>query len=165
MQENLQSGQQANALPTNEPQGIGGWLILVVIGLIITPIRLLISIFSDIVPALHSPWAASSVGITFLIYFELVINLLFAVVAILLLILMFNRYRFFPILMVIFYLSNFVFVLLDFILAYQIPLIRENKLDEGSARELMRSLIAVIIWVPYFLTSKRVKNTFTITSF
>ena len=124
MQENIQSDQQANALPTNEPQGIGGWLILVVIGLIISPIRLLITVFSEVIPAIQSPAAIHmSRAIRSLLYFELAGNILFALAALFLLLLVYQKHRLFPRLIIIFYLTNVVFVLLDLILAFQIELL------------------------------------------
>ena len=161
MQENLPSDQQKNSLSKNEPQGIGGWLILVVIGLLISLTRLFTTVFSESIPALQSPTARYlDRAIKSLLYFELIGNILFALAIIFLLLLLSQRYKLFPRLIIIFYLSNVVFVLLDLILAYQIPAIKNSPDDGSSIKELARSIIGAAIWVPYFLVSKRVKNTF-----
>lgn len=151
----------SNQIEKKGPDGIGGWLILVVIGLFVSIIRIGISIFTDILPLLDKLDSISNHGgIGALIYFELIINSIFVLYAIVLLILMFNYSRFFPRFIIVFYISNLVFVILDLILVSNNPILGQIKLGGVTYSELLRSIIGTSIWVPYILMSKRVKNTF-----
>jgi len=149
---------------------IGGWLILVVIGLILAPIRLLVVLFKDLLPALsadtwsrlttpgteayHPLWAP-------LLLFEIIGNCLFIVSPIIIAIFFFQKRRFVPRLIIVLLLANLVFVAIDYFAADLIPFVAAQE-DMGSLVELIRVLIACAIWVPYFLVSKRVKGTFIV---
>jgi hypothetical protein len=149
---------------------IGGWLILVAIGLIFTPIRLLVVIVKDLLPVLsgdawsrlttpgaeayHPLWAP-------LLLFEVIGNCLFILFPIIIAIFFFQRRQFVPTLIIILLLSNLVFVAIDYFAADLIPFIAAQE-DMGSLLELIRVFIASVIWVPYFLVSKRVKGTFVV---
>lgn len=151
------------------PQGLGGWLILPMLGLILTPIRLgallvmtYLPIFSEgawevlTTPgseAYHPLWAP------FLI-FEILGNACFVVFAGILLILLFKKHYRFPSLMILFYVSNLAFVGIDFFVADLIPAVAEES-DPESIKELTRTVISAAIWIPYFMRSRRVQNTFT----
>jgi hypothetical protein len=147
---------------------IGGWLILAAIGLILTPIRIFVTVAKDLVPAFssdvwprlttpgteayHPLWAP-------LLIFEMVGNCLFILFAIVIVIFFFQRRIFGPKLIIIFLLSNLVFVATDYFVADLIPFVASQE-DIGSLMELVRVSVVCLIWVPYFLVSKRVKGTF-----
>ena len=149
---------------------IGGWLILVAIGLIFAPIRLLVVLFKDLLPALsadtwsrlttpgteayHPLWAP-------LLLFEVIGNCLFILSPIIIAVFFFQRRRFVPRLFIVLLLANLVFVTIDYFAADLIPFVAAQE-DLGSLKELIRALIACAIWVPYFLVSKRVKGTFVV---
>jgi hypothetical protein len=149
---------------------IGGWLILVAIGLILAPIRLLVVLFKDLLPALsadtwsrlttpgteayHPLWAP-------LLFFEIIGNCLFIVSPIIVAVFFFQKRRFVPRLIIVLLLANLVFVAIDYFAADLIPFVAAQE-DMGSLVELIRVLIACAIWVPYFLVSKRVKGTFIV---
>lgn len=149
-------------------EGIGGWLILVAIGLVVTPIRivlLIIGTYPDIFSSgtweflttlgseAYSPlWAPIIAG-------EILIN------CGLLLVWLYMAYRFFtkrkdfP----KWYIGVAVFSLLFIVAdAFSIKLVLpgEPVFDSDTIKELMRSVVMVAIWVPYMLVSKRVKATF-----
>jgi hypothetical protein len=94
-----------------------------------------------------------------LILYELIGNAVIGISAIVLLILMFKHHPALPACMVIYYVAALVFVVVDEIASTYIPAIGAQT-DAASYRELGRSVRDVAIWVPYFLKSKRVKNTF-----
>jgi len=140
---------------------IGGWLILVLIGLIITPIRLGITLFSDFFPMLDSMSLLDAYpSLQIMIYTEGIGNIIFGISAIILLIIMSNKDRRFPKLMIAFYVANLIFVLVDAIYATQIPVIEQFVSSEDSLKEVVRAIIGTAIWVPYMMVSTRVKRTF-----
>jgi len=160
----IQNGEQ----PVLKYEKIGGWLIVVAFGLVVTPVRLLFFVIHDIVPvfsgeawsilttpgteAYHPLWAP-------LLIFELVTNIAFSVFAIILSVFFFQRRMCAPRWMIVYLLSNAAFVGTDYFVGNMIPAITSQK-DVESMTELARTAVAACIWVPYFLVSKRVKGTF-----
>jgi len=152
-----------------EPCGIGGWLILPMLGLIIVPIRLGALMFSTYVPiftegawnvlttpgsgSYHSLWAP-------LLLLEIASNIVFIVASIILLIIMFRKHYSFPKWMIIYFAANLAFVGIDFFAGDLIPAIAAKQ-DPESLKELIRSVVGAAIWIPYFTKSQRVQNTFT----
>jgi Protein of unknown function (DUF2569) len=150
------------------PVGIGGWLILVVIGLVVTPIRLTyllmttyVPIFRDGswsqlttpgMPAYHALWAP-------VLSFEIVGNMLILVLALVTLFCLIRKSRKTPKMAIALYGWAAVFVVIDSFVGNLIPAVAAQS-DPASVKELMRSLIGAAIWIPYFLVSKRVKATF-----
>ncbi|HEX9949551.1 MAG TPA: DUF2569 domain-containing protein [Thermodesulfobacteriota bacterium] len=165
----MKAQKNADAAPKQYDK-IGGWLILVAIGLIFTPIRLLVVLFKDLLPALsadtwsrlttpgteayHPLWAP-------LLLFEIIGNCLFILFPIIIAIFFFQKRRFVPRLVIMLLLSNLVFVAIDYFAADLIPFVAAQE-DIGSLIELIRVFIGCVIWVPYFLVSKRVKATFVV---
>ncbi len=142
-------------------EGIGGWLIFVVIALIVTPIRLGISLNNEFLPLFNSMSLFEAYpNLQAMIYVEAIINVIFGVSAIILLILMTNKDRRFPKLMIIFYVSNLIFVLADAIYVSQIQVLEQFMESGDSAKEIIRAIVGTSIWVPYMLVSTRVKQTF-----
>jgi hypothetical protein len=65
-----------------------------------------------------------------------------------------------PRLIFIWLITLFAIAVIDFLLATQIATISEQEVwDRG--KQIWRSIIGVAIWIPYFLRSTRVKQTFT----
>ena len=153
---------------TEEPRGLGGWLILPAIGLFILPIRLLFSLNNDFLPifqqgyweilttpgseAYHELWAP-------LIIFEVIGNIIFVIFDIILIFLFFVKSFRFPVLYIVFLALNLTFVAADLFFANSIPAVAAQN-DAESVMQIVRSIIGAIIWIPYFLVSVRVKNTF-----
>jgi hypothetical protein len=152
----------------DEPRGIGGWLILPAIGIVLTPIALTVGIITDILPvfgadvwpvlttpgspAYHPLWKP-------LIIFELVADLLLVAVSIYLLVLFFGKKRRLPKVMIAWLVAMVVVQVVDMLLAMQIPAAADTT-ESSDYRDLIRSVIACAIWAPYFAVSRRVKNTF-----
>lgn len=152
------------------PEGLGGWLILVAIGLIVTPIRIGFLLVQTYIPLFaEGHWAelTDSSSTVYhplwgpLIVFEIVGNLAMMICAGIALVLFFRRSPLFPKLMIGFYLAGLAFLLLDFFAGNLIPAVAAQA-DPDAFRELSRSVIACAIWVPYMLRSRRVRNTFRV---
>jgi hypothetical protein len=174
MTDNLYSPPQANmekAPPepaTDGPQGLGGWLILVVIGLVVTPLRIGYFMATVNWPLLRdgswtiltTPGTASYHPLwgPFLII-EMIGNLGSIILAVIALILMLRKSRKTPKFAIALYTWSLIFVAGDMFAQSLIPALAAEP-DPDSARELTRSVIAALIWIPYFLVSKRVRNTF-----
>lgn len=172
----LHNGRQAHSFMEKrivkeriEPSGFGGWLILPMLGLIITPIRLgrllltiYVPIFTDgswevlTTPgseAYHHLWAP-------LLIFEVAGNITFSLFAIILLIFLFRKHYTLPKWMIVFYATNLTFVGINLFAANFIPAVAAAQ-DPESLRDLFGGLVAAAIWIPYFKKSVRVRNTFT----
>ncbi len=132
------------------PAGIGGWLLI--------PALTLVSVaFAASSSILDEQLAAVSLEI-------LAGNVLLTVGSVVLLVLFFQRSRHLPGLMVVFYLvlvsvATLEYVAVDRLLLGVTPEIadREAKLVNDGIRI---SIASAILWIPYFLVSRRVKNTF-----
>jgi len=150
------------------PKGLGGWLILVILGLVISPVRIGYFLATAHLPlfrdggwselttvgtaAYHHLWAP-------LLIFEIVGNVGSIVLAVVTLVLLVKRSRHTPLLAIAWLSWTAGFVAIDFIVADFIPAVAAQA-DPDSTKELIRSLVAAGIWIPYFLISKRVKATF-----
>jgi len=149
--------------PKKEPTGIGGWLILPMLGLFLTPVFSLISI-AQILPffsdgtweALTDPASPDYLplfGMTLL--FELFFSIGFIGYAIIALILLFKKHYLFPKIMIAVYLINVFYMITDHILVNMIA-----PEDPEPITDVAKSIIAALIWCSYFTKSVRVKNTF-----
>jgi transglutaminase-like putative cysteine protease len=165
------SSKLAESLPPSltdrSLEGIRGWLLLVAFGLIFRPFAyvkaqavLAPSIFNLETwqklthigqPAYHPYWMPT-------LLFELVFNSLIFIYSILLLALFFKRRAAWPRCYIGFFVITVCGLLIDYILGTQIPAAAVSLGD--SIKTLLQSVFAALIWVPYCLTSKRVKATF-----
>jgi hypothetical protein len=149
-------------------QGIGGWLILIALGLIITPIRLCISLINNYLPiftkggwsklttpgspAYHQLWAPVLTS-------EIIGNLFFAIFALALFAIMMKKMKVFPKLMIAFIALNLAFIIADGAFARLIPAVAAQA-SESPYIEILRTSLVAVIWIPYFCVSVRVKQTF-----
>jgi len=147
--------------------GIGGWLILVIIGLSATIIKGIYSLLNFYYPlyskgtlqALSAPsnkyysplWGP-------VITFEAVSGCIFILLAMSALLLIFLKKKFLPKFMITLYLLNFIFSIIIYILTLQLPTIDGSTLV--NSKGLINGVVTCSIWIPYFLRSERVKNTF-----
>lgn len=154
--------------PVNAVSGIGGWLTLFVLGLIITPIKIGYFLFSTYVPifttgawgvlttpgseAYHALWAP-------LLVFEMFGNFFFIVFSMITLWNLVKKTKLTALLAITFLSLNVIFLAIDNFAAPLIPAVAAQN-DPSGTTELVRALISAAIWIPYFLFSKRVKATF-----
>jgi uncharacterized protein DUF2569 len=157
-----------SSVASDGPTGLGGWLILIAIGLIATPFKLGKFVVVDILPVFQGEtWSALTVPGTEtyhplwgpLLTFELIGNCAFIAFAIALLFPFFGKRASFPKLITIFWITNLLFVGGDAMLGNLIPLVAAQD-DPTTRLEIIKTVIACAIWIPYFRVSRRVKNTF-----
>jgi hypothetical protein len=149
------------------PEGLGGFLILPGLILFATALQGLLSVFFDYLPlfrkgywrlltipasaAYHHLWAP-------IILSEVAINSFFVLFCLLLIVLYFKKHRWFPRLFVIMLLLNLLCVIGEYKLVNMLPAASEGA--AGSTAGIWRAVILAVIAIPYFMRSRRVKNTF-----
>lgn len=161
---------QQGGEPSFDPKlsGLGGWLILVGIGVVLSPLRiafemfgLYVGVFQDGVWAsLTTPGSGNYIPLIGpLIIGEAMVNVILGCVWVCIAYLFFSKKRVFPKWYIGVMAFTVGFILVDAAVVKAI-LPQEPMFDRDTARELARSLIAACIWIPYMLVSKRVKATF-----
>lgn len=149
-------------------KGLGGWLILVGIGVVVGPFRLAYgygpmyySIFTDGTfeilttvgtEAYHPFWAP-------MLIVEALYNSLMVLACAYLIYLFFSKHYLFPKVYIILVAISVVFIPLDAWVA-SLVIVDEPMFDPNTLKEFARALVSAVIWVPYMLISKRVKVTF-----
>ncbi len=149
-------------------EGLGGWLTLVGLGIIMSPISLSMwnfSMYSDLfatgyfdilttpgTDAYNPLWMPILIGEalinTALIFAWLFIGFLF-----------FSKKINFPKWYIGILIFSLIFIVLD---AFAIKLVLPDEpiFDPDTIKEFSKALLSVLIWIPYMLMSKRVKLTF-----
>ncbi|GAB5453192.1 MAG: hypothetical protein Hals2KO_35200 [Halioglobus sp.] len=152
----------------DELKGLGGWLILVGIGVIVAPIRLLATYIPVYKPIFEDgTWEAlTTVGSEAydplwgpLLISEIVYNSTMVFLSIYLIYLFFSKNHLFPKVYIAIVAVSLVFIPLDAWLVTKV-LPAEPMFDPETTKEFVRVLVGALIWVPYMLFSKRVKLTF-----
>ena len=147
---------------------IGGWLILCAIGLILYPVQSTVFLITELIPALSPEnWSAlTSPTSTYyhpffapLVIAELVGNLCFSIFSICLIIFFFKQRKNTPKLIILFLAGNLIFVGFDYI-AMTFIILRPSSINLEATINFIRTTVAGMVWIPYFLFSKRVKSTF-----
>lgn len=149
-------------------KGLGGWLILVGIGIVVAPFRLIYeygpmyySIFTDgsfdvlTTPGseiYNSLWAPLLIG-------EALYNSLLVLASIYLIYLFFSKHYLFPKIYIAIVTFSLFFIPLDAWVG-SLVIIDEAMFDPATTKEFVRALVSAVIWIPYMLVSKRVKATF-----
>jgi len=149
------------------PEGLGGWLIVIAIKLIMTllsgclMLMTLMAIFNgdtwtqittpgdDAYHPLFGP----------LIIFELVGNIVLAGGSLTLLVMFFRKAPRFPRWMIALLVFGPILTAADMYWASLIPNV-QLQATSGQVQVFIRTLASACIWVPYLLMSKRVRNTF-----
>ncbi|WP_187263416.1 DUF3857 domain-containing protein [Pontibacter beigongshangensis] len=145
---------------------IGGWLVLIMIGLFVSPLRTLLVLVTEnyfnqqLWHSFLSPDSAAYAPATaILLALEIVLHIVFFVYAILLISLFLQRRTSVPRLIAIFYFSSFAVRVAQYAAMDALNLPSETV---SGMSDIMGSLITAAIWVPYFYKSQRVKDTFVV---
>jgi len=148
------------------PTGLGGWLILVGIGVTLSPVLLGAEFLKTAPSYTASSWARLTTPgaanyhplLAPILLFELIANLGLIVFAVLQVSVFFRRKRVFPALFVIFAAARLIIPLIDGLFVNAIPALADRA---DAQLELKGNFVfGVLVWVLYMLRSKRVRNTF-----
>lgn len=157
----MQASVQTSA---DGPSGIGGWLILPILGMVATPLRGIFHLasYGEMLQLMDQ---LTSGQITFIVVEFIGNAIVLLVMPIVLLVLLFRKSASFPRWFIVWAAVGLVFVILDLITAQvlfgeilaaaNLPL-----LDTDTMREIARSIITAVVWIPYMRVSRRVANTF-----
>lgn len=145
-------------------KSIGGWLVLPAIGLCVTPLVYLITGYqnwSEVAPSslflLSDPSSAAyEPAYLILVLVELVMDIFIFSYTILCLIHFFSKRSSTPRLMILLYVINLLAVLGSEFLFGSLA----SEYYDSDPRAITRTIVGAAIWVPYFLKSERVKETF-----
>lgn len=153
---------------TTGDRPIGGWLILIAIGLIVSTITVIYQLFFDPTFFNSSTWQAylkpgnRNILMFLLIVVEFAFNSILLVYLVLIQIMFYKRRNAAPRLIIIFYSSYLIFLVLDTFMAHSLmPDSFTESERTKSYYEIGRNSIVTMIWITYFLKSLRVKETFT----
>ncbi len=166
-------GPQENFAPTSAPPpapaepklmfaagddlaGIGGWLILVAVGLVIGPFFRLHGMIIDAGYLFGNRYQAAMTarpGVQAIIFYELVTNSFFFAFLLLLNFLFYRRRHSFPTFMIINLGAQLLTQLIDHLWAMQFS-------HSAQWTQVLQSLVTAVVWIPYMLNSLRVEQTF-----
>lgn len=134
-------------------KGIGGWLILPAIGLVLGPIIGVIGLFVSL--GMYEDVARAGYGgvyaLELIVLFALLAFTIYAAIK------FFGKKKDSPKIIIILYSASLVASL--FLLCVELSAGAEEFAVE-TGKQLVRDIVAAAIWIPYFNVSKRVKATF-----
>lgn len=138
--------------------GLGGWLILVAIGIVCSPILLFYQVATIYVPLFND---LDNFGETFalVLIVEIIVTLGLFLFTIYLAYLFFSKNYKTPKLFIIFHIVYFFIVVTEVV---TISRLFDLEIDSEDMKEIAKQIISCMIWIPYFLVSVRVKNTFVL---
>lgn len=142
---------------TSEPKGLGGWMILPTLGTFASPLFLGKAIFDVLSPMLQPDYSKHELSIKIVLAGELVVNFLLLCAWVYAIVLLLKRSARFPRVFSLLLIIGLIVIGADTVIGLSYLNIQP---DASTARDLMRGLIGVLIWVPYMFRSKRVANTF-----
>lgn len=169
--ENTQDQPVSNTVPADRPKPvkIRGFLIVVAIGLVVSFLQNLGQLFAAFLPfmrpeiweRLTSPeWTSYHPNWKLVMLFQLFAGSTMVGLNLVALFLFFSKGKAFPRFIVFTIPAIFVLAFVDHYLSGSIPAIVESKEYSEAGRKLIVRFVALHVWIPYFLVSKRVSATF-----
>ena len=160
-----------NPVPADRPKPIKirGFLIVVAIGLVVSFLQNLGLLLAAFVPfirpeiweRLTSPeWTSYHPNWKVVMLFQLFAGSTMVGLNVIALFLFFTKGRAFPRFIVFTIPTIFVLGVVDYYLSGSVPAIAESKEYSESSTNLIFRFVALHVWIPYFLLSKRVRATF-----
>ncbi len=155
--------------PGAEPVGLGGWLVLPAIGLVVSPIIFTVSLFGESAAAFdHEVWAAlttpgletTNVPLAVLILVEVLADAALISLSLWCLVMFFRCDRVLPTLMRVYIVYALLYTIGDTV-GLDVMDLFDDEVERVTAHaEIFRQAIYTAVWLPYFCVSKRVRNTF-----
>jgi len=160
-----------NAAPADRPKPtkIRGFLIVIAIGLVLSILQNLVQLLTAFVPfmrpdiwnRLTSPeWTSYHPNWKMVMLAQLFASGTLVGLNLVALFLFFSKGRTFPKFIVFTIPAIFLISVVDHYLSGSIPAIAESKEYSEAGQKLIFRFIALHVWIPYFLVSKRVRATF-----
>ena len=161
------SQQLSPYIPQEEPLKIGGWLILMALGLCFTPLQICRTLvenkYFDRLFWTGLNGNANEIFVKTLWVVELAFNLFLFVFSILILYLFFNKRYNFPKVLATFMVLYLVFAGGEWLLCMQFKDVFDKEAIDKLGIDFVSQVIRSVIWVPYLFMSERVKHTFVTT--
>lgn len=148
--------------------GLGGWLVLVQIGLILSTINIILHLYRYTIPSLSPDvWNALTSEQSSLyhplwgpaIAFDAIYNMASLAFCFFILFCFYSKKSILPRLMIILYAVNLIVSIIEPFWINQLLSAEENN-DGYKLGGTFRAALTCLIWIPYFLKSERVRNTF-----
>ncbi len=154
-------------IESDHVKGIGGWLLLPLLGLIVSPFILIFDSRELLFVFNLQQWnlltmPGSDNYIPYfapLAIFEVVVNIATLLLNILALWLFFSRRSSTPRIYISYLLFVVAALIIDYVAGTSIPLLKDEYTSNDLAK-VVRHCISTVIWVAYFMRSKRVAETF-----
>lgn len=166
MNANTEQAEASAAESSKEVKGIGGWLLLPAIGAVINPLQTGYGFWTGLLMPMRDRWTSifdpslpqfNLLAAAFIAY-ELVVNIVLIAFGGWLMWNFFCKSKRTPGLYCWYIVFCTVALIADSAIAMRhFP----ASVDIDVRSKIARLLMVCAIWIPYFLTSKRVKNTFT----
>lgn len=159
---NLEVHNEKNENTCFNKSGLGGWLILPQFGLFTTAIMLILGILSlDVAYFNGEAWdiLSDQPGYRAYVIFSIIYNISMLIFTIFSIVQFYRKKAMLPRLMIILYTVAISMSILDLIMLQQLTFVTDEEM-KTLITNLGRNIIAGGIWIPYFIKSKRVKNTF-----
>lgn len=148
---------------------IGGWLIVVAIGLIIQPFQLLYGVFDNVSNLKETGLETFNYlipGLGYGLIFEVIIDIILVFVVLYLIFLFKDKKKIFPKYYIWYLGFSIIYLVLDYLVFAslsatdpEIQSILDTIIDEQSST-VLGGITGSVIWLLYILRSKRVKKTF-----
>jgi transglutaminase-like putative cysteine protease len=145
---------------------LGGWLVLPALNLIVRPWTVLYPMVTNAgVYFDRRVWAAYttpgspdySPGLAALLAYEVFANVGLLVLGLFAAFLFFGRRREAPRVMIGLFAASLLTMAIDFTATFFVP---GANVDAQTAKDMSRTAVGALIWIPYFLVSQRVRDTF-----
>lgn len=140
----------------NNLQGIGGWLIVLAIGLALGPFALLLGLGGVLLLFLgpeSQRLLAGHPGFGGVLFFQAVASAILLAAFVILNFLFYKKKKIFP-------RAAMAFLVLNFVLDVAVHQMMQQYFPKYPATDAFLSLALAAIWIPYLLISQRVKLTF-----